>query len=63
MSAEDLERQRQVAEELAKRTRWVDFVYDGQASQVQLASVLALSIQETSYPCLWHCISKAYTSS
>ncbi len=34
MSEEDLERQRQVAAELAKRTRWVDFEYDGQPSQV-----------------------------
>ena len=35
MSAEDLEKQRQVAEELAKRTRWVDFEYDGQPAQVR----------------------------
>ena len=34
MSEEDLERQRQVAAELAKRTRWVDFEFDGQPSQV-----------------------------
>ena len=38
MSEEDLERQRQVAAELAKRTRWVDFEYDGQPSQVGLRS-------------------------
>ena len=36
MSEEDLDRQRQVAAELAKRTRWVDFEYDGQPSQVSL---------------------------
>ena len=36
MSEEDLERQREVAAELAKRTRWVDFEYDGQPSQVAL---------------------------
>ena len=35
MSEEDLEKQRQVAEELAKRTRWVDFEYDGQPAQVR----------------------------
>jgi len=34
MSAEDLEKQREVAVELAKRTRWVDFEFDGQPAQV-----------------------------
>ena len=53
MSAEDLERQRQVAAELAKRTRWVDFVCDGQPSQVQLVSVSAPTIPECSIPLLW----------
>ena len=43
MSEEDLERQRQVAAELAKRTRWVDFEYDGQPSQVCLRSALRTS--------------------
>ena len=35
MSEEDLEKQRQVAAELAKRTRWVDFEYDGMPAQVR----------------------------
>ena len=43
MSEEDLERQRQVAAELAKRTRWVDFEYDGQPAQAS-SSVLSLSL-------------------
>ena len=34
MSEDDLEKQREVAAELAKRTRWVDFEFDGQPSQV-----------------------------
>lgn len=36
MSEEDLERQRQVAADLAKRTRWVDFEYDDEPSQASL---------------------------
>lgn len=52
MSAEDLEKQRQVAEELAKRTRWVDFEYDGQPAQVRFQDDTNYIIQRGLVRCM-----------